>query len=289
MNKKEKGFSLIEVMISLGIMAVVAKGGMSLITYINKVKKEQTVKSTVEVSNLLQQKSITKNTFGLDAHDFYNELFYKKKADNSSFVRVSEVVTDLGLLDYSAQLMTSNTHIAGLKSQSEFKRVYLSYCTQKDDYDATPDWDELRKKRIVPVLGLGSQKNQIFCCDKDLASRCYDDKNNILKPEISPYYVRTAVVVFSNGSVKGISYLPRKGEENFITSQGFSITNSKDGSMLESTQFSIYNDCARKRVLDIQFDFKKCQNRNYFNFKHSSNEFNRSVSSGASDLGDLGI
>ncbi len=290
MIKNEKGFSLIEVIISIAILGLISQGAMSLMDFITKYKMESSLKSSLALVNQSQLKLLDKNIQGLDVSDFAEDLLFRRSGvsmvrdpDHSSTKTADQINKFMPHNEFTAYSFITNSK----KTHSGvIRRVYISYCTEVSDYNNEPALDDLKDDdSLFPVLRANGGFVGVFCCPKS-QPMCSDPLKNAMS-ENTDYVVKTAMYIYDESwNLKSTKFFPAKGEQRYINSQGFFIYREGDSSLIAKS-YTVWNECiARKTKNDT--NLSGCKKRVYHNLKRTSKGFNDSVGSGINDFGDIG-
>lgn len=126
--KKNKGFSLVEAMVTIAIMGVVAVGSMSMMNYLNKERKRNSVMLSVQI---IRQKLL----YNLSDNSSWNQT--RNHANNTGFIDCGNACvdgseTDLEVYDQAAVLL-HNPKVNGFKADGSSCALADTTCILKVD------------------------------------------------------------------------------------------------------------------------------------------------------------
>lgn len=219
MVKNQKGVSLVEMLIGVGLLGAIAIFSSHLLNMGKKIEKQalQEVEKSAEFKGFLKyldNKNVDWRSYLPDQSFYLNNNNYSRVLWNLGDQDVSADVNNLAIFvdDTSKNFFRTAHSLENWAQGSKYKRVVFSRCTPSniDAYSLTAQ--EAYALNLAPVSKVISKDlTRIYCCPLNSLS-C--TSNQIVNNE-SPYQMKT--FVYSNGN---LIVFPKKSDE-YLAGLGF--------------------------------------------------------------------
>jgi prepilin-type N-terminal cleavage/methylation domain-containing protein len=282
-KSNQYGFSLLEVIIAMGLLAGVSVVAMKIMETLESNKKSAEGLAAQKQAHLMQYKQFDKAMTGLDEVNFDLNLVYYRKPNNKlarSILDVSQ--SDINGYTPTPKLNTSFRYY--VKSfDSDVEIFYASVCVPFDDYREIPPIEDILTPGLVPYVNYtNSGKLLIRCCPRR-SPDCTDEGRDLL--EVNTDYVARIVKVSKKISTGDYSFKmwPKVSDMRFISGMGFYIgfpNNQKK--QLDATVYSYGSECLNNALAKVTG--KKCKGAFRIDKNRSFKSFNQEVGIGINEL-----
>ena len=320
---KEKGFSLAELLIGMGLLAGASLGATKVMEILNKQQRTGEIKSTLKQSMAQSQKLMGNNLNSLSEFEFNTKFYYQLNSGTGMLQSVdsppnnaedikNEWLNMVPSKNYQRVFSSFNYSVKRSNNDPMNKRYirYFSVCLPiseaNDLYESDEDLNTIKMSQLERWPFIKNSSNGRFnirCCPLDTPN-CDGDIYNPLSPntEYVLRIVRNDIVVKmiedpdNPGGFKDeregeeplqvIKQTPPKGSLRNLTGAGF--FNYRLDSNLISHSVYYYNNCISNKVIGGQEEGANCDNR--FRLEHKVRTFpiNTKLGAGAKDIGNIG-
>lgn len=316
--KTSRGFSLIELMIGMALLAGATLGASKVMEMLNKMSRSGEIKSELTQTLAINQKLIDINLNGLSDLEFNEGLLYELDKNTGDLVRVGSMALEPEVLknDWLRRVTEKNyqsvyTSLNFVKKSSKndplnkrYERYY-SVCLPIDSavefyQERKLGVDELANVERWPFIKQLSNGNMhIRCCPLDTPN-CDDTGSNPLK-EDAQYVLRIVrddyLIKFEDDPMnpgtlieksraENVSLTPKQGGLRTLSGAGFFMYRS-DNKLMAYMVF-YYSGCISERVLKKDQGVTECKNRIYLKHKLRSFPIDTKMGAGATDVGNIG-
>lgn len=321
-RKNNKGFSLVELMIGMGILAGATLGATKVMEIMNNQARTGEITAALKTTFAGYQKLFENNLNGLSELEFNNGVFYQLDKSTGNLYRLSNAldVTDPDKLksewlrtvaSTNFQAVYSSLNIVKKSSKNDplYKRYerYFSVClpleTALDAYESSGKMTTeviSNVDRFPFIKQTSSGEMQVRCCPLDTPN-CDDEGSNPLN-ETTKYVMRIirndyivkkkedptnpGTLIADGPPSEVVKISPNKGSLRNLSGAGFFLYRS--GNTLLSYSVFYHSNCVTDKTLRRNQGVIDCKNRFRIQHKLRSFPINTKAGAGATDVGNIG-
>jgi len=209
----EKGFSLMELTVALGLAGLVSLGGMQLLQKVNQNKKRMDIKSKSIETNATIQRYFQKIKKGIFQDNFKPTISFARVSGNYVKATWTDKARKIPLS--TPEVIYNSSHsFQVLNKETNVNTIFVSRCVPNANFETNfTNIDTVLNLPYVPMVRIKSNsKDQVYCCLLANSSSCSSD---IMNKE-SNYRVRT--FKFFNGN---LTQFPNFGDKKYLEGTGF--------------------------------------------------------------------
>lgn len=316
---KKHGFSLVELMIGMGILAGATLGATKVMEILGQQTRNGEILTSLKTSSAGMQKIMSDNLNGLSELEFNKRFFYQLNTATAGLIPLqsssnfnsnmlenlwlNKVLTSTYQTVYSSFGFVRKTKVNN-PMLKEYER-YFSVCLPIGDVqeylnkERILDVEEIAQLEYWPFMRETSSGNvRVRCCKMD-SPNCNEDDANPFTPETG-YVLATVrhVYVHKFEEVSGVKTMMDdypKEKVTLLLKKGDLRNNSGGGFYLYRSQNSLvsytahyYNDCVTRRIASADLFNGECNKRFKLQIKRRTFPINTKMGAGATDVGNIG-
>ncbi len=227
MKKSEQGVTLVELMISVGLMGMVFLGSASIFRNMNISKKKAELEANIAESSNIIKKIISKSKSNINWESFdFTESYYSNTATLGIPSLVTWTLANTNYINTDQQTFTinkvkllRNSNLLEITNLSQGAGVMFSRCVDKSIYGTDQTFQEALDLPSVPMINMKTNPVKVYCCDKKSLTLCNTNAAKEVVNNSSTFRVKTyyqTPQVFQN--------FPAKGDQNIIMGVGIFLT-----------------------------------------------------------------
>lgn len=290
--KNQSGMTLVEVMISAGIVAFLSVGAFKLMGMMNKSNKKSQNRVVNKNISLRMKRILDNSVKGLDSSIFEKDIFYEMDT-TGKLNRKSLVKSGASLENFNPPVgRFSSFSIVkkqfGMKDGLKVDRSknYDTICIPKSEARTKITYSQYKNNfNRRPFIKVSGGNKTIYCCKKS-DPNCSENESK-LAHEDSLYVTRVVAITKKlPADTDELETIPAFGELKDITGVGFFLYTSVDNPNLLTSGFYYYNsDCFNKQILFDEENVDNCEKRFKVDYQFSGQLFDQSIGIGVNDLG----
>jgi len=318
----KNGFSLIELMIGMGILAGATLGASKVMEIVASSSKDSEIRAELKQAYGRIDKDIGLNYRGLTDVEFNQEYLYYVNGNNLARVstNAASLTEEMKLNNWfkktgSKGVYTSFSFIRKSKLSTEQQKRYermFTVCIPIEEalisYDEDMTVEKMSQLTHWPFMSTNSAGQMSIRCCPLSTPNCIEPGSNVISKDTNFLLrvVRNDIIhnyvedPADSGNYEHdesldqqvIQYTPKKGDVRRVTGAGF-FSALRTSNISDNNSIFIYNivyqaDCLVERIKDINFDTSKCKSRFKIEKKVQAFQINSTMGGGANDLGNVG-
>jgi type II secretory pathway pseudopilin PulG len=288
--KNESGMTLVEIMISAGIIAFLSVSSFKLMEMMNKSNKKSQNKVVQNNLKLRVKRVLDNSVQGLDSTVFESEIFYQMEVDGN-FTRKGLTKTGVDLKQFNAPVGNFSSFnivkkLIDTTNGNDFTKNYDTVCIpvefayQKIIFS---EYRDIYTRR--PFVRSNDGNKKVYCCEKETPN-CTEEKNR-LAHDGSEFVSR--IVGVPRGVINDsdeLETIPAFGELLDVTGVGYFLyTHIDDPNLLTTGYFSYNSECFNKKIAFKSIDKANCDQKFTIKYNFKGQLFDQTIGIGVNELG----